>query len=275
MSTTNIWGFSIDNSLLSPQEESFLASLPEERPDVQWVWNTMDTIWDELQLNNKAPLHKQQASVASFYSHPIWLVNGIFTATDQESQQHRKAIAQFISTLGNASVADYGGGFAELATNISQYAPQTIVDVIEPYPSKIGLSRINENPALSIHSELQQQYDVVIAQDVLEHVDDPIELTAKLVDACKIDGYLIFANCFKPCIKCHLPKTFHLNASFKHIVKPFGLKFLHALPEAEHIQVFQKISEEQEIRRVKSLERLSRLLHPGLMIAKKIKRLVK
>jgi 2-polyprenyl-6-hydroxyphenyl methylase/3-demethylubiquinone-9 3-methyltransferase len=82
---------------------------------------------------------------------------------------------------------------------------------------------------------------LLVAQDVLEHVDDPIDLALKVIDSVKVNGYVIFANRFYPDISCHLPSTFYLRHQFKRVMKFAGLEFLTAIPGAKHALAFKKV----------------------------------
>src|SRR5215510_5573041 len=93
----NIWGLDVPISVLTTKDLAYLKNLPASLPKLEWVWNEMDRIWDEFGLYNQKPLLHQP--ISEYYSHPVWLMNGFFSALDPLSAQHRKAIAAFISTL--------------------------------------------------------------------------------------------------------------------------------------------------------------------------------
>jgi 2-polyprenyl-3-methyl-5-hydroxy-6-metoxy-1,4-benzoquinol methylase len=203
--------------------------------------NEMDAVWDTLKLNNKKKLAHQIDSVAKFYSHPVWVLNGLFSELDPISKQHRVAIAEYIKTLSKISlVADYGGGSGVLARIIYEHLSELEIDIIEPYPNDYFLSKINESKNINYLKDLHKQYDVIIAQDVLEHLDDPIALAIELIKSVKNEQYLIFANCFYPDIKCHLPSTFYLRHTFIKIMCYTGLTFIGRVKNAEHILIFKK-----------------------------------
>ena len=102
-------------------------SLPKALPSLEWVWGEMDRVWHELGLRNDRPLAGQ--SIAEFYGHPVWLMNGIFTAVDPISASQRDAIAGYIDRVGARSVADYGDGFGELAQAIRRAVPQANISL--------------------------------------------------------------------------------------------------------------------------------------------------
>ena len=113
MTDVLIWGCSVPSTSLSQDEIDYLSGLPPKLPTVEWAWGEMDRVWHQLELDNSRPLTGQQ--IGKFYSHPVWLMNGVFTAIDPDSVSHRDAIARYLGKIEAKSIADYGGGFGELA----------------------------------------------------------------------------------------------------------------------------------------------------------------
>jgi 2-polyprenyl-6-hydroxyphenyl methylase/3-demethylubiquinone-9 3-methyltransferase len=106
-------------------------------------------------------------------------------------------------------------------------------------------------------------YDAVIAQDVLEHVEDPVRLAFDLATVACPGGLVIFANCFYPVIQCHLPSTFHLRHTFPYVMQFMGLEYLGRVPGAEHALAFRKRT--QIVMKVARMaERLSKVFGPLL-----------
>ncbi len=234
-----IWGISLPSAAMHQADVEYLRKIASlERPAVEWMWQEMDRIWDALGLNNQAAFQAEQ--IRDFYSHPVWIVNGVFSASDPISVLHRKSIAAFVKRLGVKRVADYGGGFGELALRLHAAAPEILIDVVEPYPSKLGMLRVAGNTGIQFVSEFCGPYDCIIAQDVLEHVEHPLKLTEQMVSATKPGGYLILANCFYPVIKCHLPSTFYLRHTYTWVVSALGLKLEGCIEGANHVLVFRK-----------------------------------
>jgi 2-polyprenyl-3-methyl-5-hydroxy-6-metoxy-1,4-benzoquinol methylase len=236
----HIWGVDLQKKWLSHFELDYLQNLPKERPNVEWIWKEMDRVWDGLKLNNELPL--QQQNIGEFYSHPIWTVNGIFTKTDTLSIDHRKAICCEIERLNAKQFVDYGGGWGGLATVVARDRKDITVTIVEPYQSLIAKELLN-NEKLSIEWKTSldaKDCELIVAQDVLEHVEDPVFLACKLVAATKPGGAIIFANSFYPVIKCHLPKTFYLRHTFPMVMRVLGMKYVGSLKDARHIQLFLK-----------------------------------
>ena len=260
-----LWGVPLPTEVLSQSDVDYLEIIARmERPPVDWIWQEMDRVWDALGLDNSRALQEQ--AISDFYSHPIWLVNGVFTATDPISVQHRDSIALFVSRLDVTYVADYGGGFGELAQRLRRVAPAVKVDIVEPYPSMLGLQRVKGDAGIRFIKDFESQYDCVIAQDVLEHVEFPLELVERLVQATKPGGYLIFANCFYPVIKCHLPSTFYLRYTFIWVVRALGLRFVEQVEDASHALVFQRVGN-VDINRFKRLAVIARCVGSFLNMA--------
>jgi len=235
-----IWGVSLPIVALQQADIDYLSEVVSlERPSVEWMWQEMDQIWDALGLDNQAAMQGQ--ALGDFYSHPVWVVNGVFSAVDPVSLQHREAIALFVNRIGVKRVADYGGGFAELALRLHAIAPHIHIDIVEPYPSKLGMIRVAGKTVIQFINEFDGNYDCVVAQDVLEHVERPLVLAAQMVQATKLGGHLIFANCFYPVIKCHLPSTFYLRHTFIWVVSALGLKYEGCVNGANHALVFRKV----------------------------------
>jgi 2-polyprenyl-3-methyl-5-hydroxy-6-metoxy-1,4-benzoquinol methylase len=240
MKCIKIWDYNIEIDLISNNDYEYLKNF-ENKPifSLKEMWIEMDRIWDLLKLNNKIPFKIQ--NIGDYYSHPVWILNGLFSMKDQESNTHRLLIASYIKNLDkNKYICDFGGGFGELSIIISQQNPKSKITILEPFMSKIGLSRVNIYENINIKSNFETNYDVIIAQDVLEHVENPVKLARTLINYLNKDGYLIFANCFHPFIKAHLPANFHLSRTFKWIMKSSGLSYIQNIPGAPHIEVYKR-----------------------------------
>ena len=238
--SVNIWGIQLQKKWLSESELNYLNNLPKERPNVEWIWKEMDRIWDELNLNNQQQFKYQ--NIDKFYSHPIWTANGIFTNTDKLSIEHRKAICFQIESLNPKRIVDYGGGWGSLATIVARTRKDIKVTIVEPYQSLIAKAFLSrEQLSIEWKASLDgTDHELIIVQDVLEHVENPVSLAKNLVKAIKPGGTIIFANSFYPVIKCHLPGTFYLRHTFPMVMSALGMKYSCSLKDARHIQVYLK-----------------------------------
>lgn len=260
--TISVWGLSLPVENLTQAEVDYLSRLPVDLPMVDWVWDEMDRIWHYYKLDNRRSLSSQQ--IESFYCHPVWLMNGIFTATDSLSVSHRSIIADYIVSLGARSVADYGGGFGELARAITAASEIVAVSVIEPYSSTASSKRLQERSNIKyVPTLLPDSYDVVVVQDVLEHVEDPVGLSHDIACAVKKGGWVVFPNCFYPVIQAHLPCTFHLRHTFRFVMKALGLDYVGAIDGAPHALVFLSLGS-HDLGKARKAERVSRLIGPIL-----------
>jgi len=264
MSEIVIWGYRVAKEGLSETELAYLLDLPKDLPGVDWVWQEMDRVWQTFNLNNKTALKDQK--IAEFYQHPVWLLNGIFTAMDPESAAHRRALAKYVSNMGVKHIADYGGGFGELAMAIIRENPAVKVSIIEPFPSAVGLARLRDIEQITFTAELSENhYDAIIAQDVLEHVEDPVLLAYEIAKAVPVGGKVIFANCFYPVIECHLPATYHLRHTFPIVMKTLGLTYLEKVIGTANGQVFER-SGSLNLSRARQAEAVSRFVGPVINV---------
>ena len=243
--------------------DEYLNGHRPERMKLVDVWAEMDGVWDSYGLDNRIPFNDQP--VAEFYAHPVWVLNGLFAAADPESLRHRIAIAQYaVENLKVNSVADYGGGIGELARQISIVSENTVrVDIIEPYPSKWGIERAAAHPNVTFRPGFSAQYDLVVAQDVLEHIEDPIGVALGLIEATRFEGHLIFANCFYPVIKCHLPGTFYLRHTFRIVMNAAGLDYVGRIAGAPHAECYRRAGQIDH-QAVSRAARLMRFCGPAL-----------
>lgn len=231
--------------------------------DISALWAEMDAVWDQLGLDNRKLLSAQLPAVGRYYAHPIWTVNGLFSEIDPVSRGHREAIGRFIASIPHARVADYGGGSGVLAKMIGRHAHEAQVEIVEPYPSPFFLERMAAEAQVKYVPLLRGPYDVVIAQDVLEHVDDPIGVAIEVLAATAIGGRAIFANAFHPYIKCHLPPTFFLRHQFNRMLALCGTEHEGGIAGAEHAHVFVK-RRQLDVGRLRALERVARVTGPVL-----------
>lgn len=257
--TNSLWGIPIPDGVLTSDEDMYVKSMPISIPTHEWICSEMDRIWYQMGLNSRLPLDDQP--VDEFYRHPIWIVNGIFSLVDAESQLHRRAIADAISHLGPSRVLEVGGGIGDLALKVSALTPSVTVHIYEPFPSRVAQERVRTNPNVAFVSSIQGPYDVVVAQDVLEHVGDPVGLAVAVAESLRPSGVAIFANNFRPIIACHLPRTFHLRLTFGLVMKALGFRARGGVPLAPHAQQFE-LSGALNVERARLAEQCSAYLWP-------------
>ncbi len=214
-----------------------IGVLPNKKLDnVEDLWFLMDFVWDKIGCDNKRVNDKK---LGEFYSHPIWILNGLFTEQDDTSVGHRKSIAKWIFDNKIEDVLSYGGGFGFLESLLVENNDRIIVDIYEPYPNKPLEDRFKDFNNVSIIDKVEKKYNCLVSIDVLEHVQDPLSDFSKMIKSVKDDGYLIIANCFYPVIKCHLPRNFHFRYTFNIFAKLMGLEVIGLL-EGSHATIFKK-----------------------------------
>jgi 2-polyprenyl-3-methyl-5-hydroxy-6-metoxy-1,4-benzoquinol methylase len=240
---------------------------------IQELWSEMDRIWCDLGLDNHSPLAGQ--AVGEFYSHPVWILNGLFASIDPESVGHRESIAKYIGDLGQDAslIADFGGGSGVLAKTIAQRSGNVReIDIIEPYPFEYFRALYSDDKKIKYVPEFSHDdYDMVIAQDVLEHVDDPIEIAVDCLSAVRTGGLVVFANCFYPVIMCHLPGTFFLRHTFRYVLSVPGVEFVGTVKGAEHALIFKKTGD-VDVPSMRGKERFAKRIGPFLNVLGTAKR---
>jgi trans-aconitate methyltransferase len=161
---------------------------------------------------------------SDFYSHPVWLLNGLFVEQHGQSLYNRNLFADWIVGQAPSSVAEIGGGFGTLARIIGTRLPEARIDIIEPHPHSLALAKAAETTNVRYLSALDDSYDIMVATDVFEHVPDPLQLAVDAAAHLKVGGNYLIANCFAPVIACHLPTTFHFRHSWDQAMRAMGLE---------------------------------------------------
>jgi 2-polyprenyl-3-methyl-5-hydroxy-6-metoxy-1,4-benzoquinol methylase len=250
----------IDLTQQDQQEIERLISLSEHSPiELADLWQMMDRIWDELGCDNT---NLDPKIISAYYSHPVWTLNGLFIEQDNVSMGHRKAISSWISNHKISNLLDYGGGFGTLARLIATTHKNIKIDIHEPFPSQLAITRMQRFSNINFVGSFDCEYDCVVCIDVLEHVNNPLELFATMIEHVKVGGNLVVANCFHPDIKCHLPSTFHFRHTFDLFAKMMGLQVM-GICRGSHATIYKKI-EAKKINwdRIRQFEKLSRITFP-------------
>lgn len=189
-------------------------------PDLEQLWKLVDEVWIEFGCDKNL----NEANLFAFYSHPVWLLNGLLTENDERSFSNRKYFTNYVAEQAPMRVADIGGGFGTLARMIGTTCPHAQIEIIEPHPHPEAIHRTEELANVKYCSQLSGNYDLLIATDVFEHVADPIALVEATASHLKLGGKYLIANCFYPVVLCHLPQTFHFRYSWNEVLAALGLK---------------------------------------------------
>jgi hypothetical protein len=212
------------DKLLTPAEsawiKSTLAKFAGKDPTIAQMWKLLDEAW---RLYNCDPL-VLDGRISDFYRHPVWTLNGLHIECNQLSLKNREEILRWVLNIPHDRIADFGGGFGSLARMIGGECPDASVEVIEPFPSCAAQILVKDIKNTSYVEKLSGKYDVIIATDVFEHVQDPLAI---LIDSCRFlknGGFYLIGNCFEPVIECHLPQNFHFLPTWGLILEALGLE---------------------------------------------------
>ena len=242
------------------------------KTDLEQMWYLMDLVWDDYSCDSK---QLNWDNIGKFYSHSVWLLNGLFIEQDEESIGHREAISDWVVKKNFKNVVDYGGGFGTLARLVAEKDTNIIMNIYEPHPSQFGLKRTREFANINVIGELEGNYDCLMSTDVLEHVPDPLTDFSTMIKSVKVGGYLVIANCFLPVIKCHLPQDFHFRYSFNFFAKMMGLEVVGLL-EGSHATIFKKVNDDEvNWKKIRFYEKLSKASFPIIETLKPILRPMK
>jgi 2-polyprenyl-3-methyl-5-hydroxy-6-metoxy-1,4-benzoquinol methylase len=195
---------------------SFYSGLPPLRD----LWALLDQAWHD------SGCHEFSSSVtlASFYSHPVWLLNGIYSEHDIISLSHRNLLADYIASLHPTRVLDVGGGFGALSRSLGLRLPSTEIDIYEPFPHPAAEYMAQLTSNVRYIETINRTYDIIIATDVYEHLQEPLGFLEFTLTHLKSGGQYVFSNCFHPVIQCHLSRNNHFNASWSDVVNLYGLR---------------------------------------------------
>jgi hypothetical protein len=197
---------------LSKDEQLYFSKVLNDSnaPDLEGMWELMDAVWDEYKCDPEV----MDERIASFYGHPVWLLNGMFIEQHTESISHRRTFTEYVEGLKPKRVADFGGGYGSLARMIGASCMDAEVHIIEPHPRAAAVLLADKTSNVRYVTEFSGEYDVLIATDVFEHVLDPLSLIESSAAHLRIGGEYLIANCFCPVIKCHLSSTLHFRWSW-------------------------------------------------------------
>lgn len=221
----------------SDVEALLMKQNPDIKKDLEQMWYLLDMVWDEFGCNNK---RLNWDLINKYYSHPVWLLNGLFIEQDEESTIHRQSIANYIKRIGVNEVVDYGGGFGTLARTISKNNENTCVSIYEPYPSDYGLRKASEYENITVVDRLKDDIECLVSTDVLEHLDDPLAVLANMINSVRLGGTILLAAPFQPMIKCHLPKNFHLRYTLRAFCLLMGARKTGTIASAPHVSIYVK-----------------------------------
>lgn len=214
----------LEHESLTEEEREWLAyaanRLYSHAPLVSQIHELMDEVWKEIGCD---PIVNDQR-ISDFYSHPVWLLNGFFIEQDPESRRIREVFAEWAASHSPKRIADIGGGFGNLAVELSSQIPTAEIDIIEPYAHPISVSKMKPFNQVHFRKKLEGEYDLMFATDVFEHLWDPVTAVYQSAQHLRTDGYFLMANAFKADILCHLPQHYHFYYGWESTIQAMGLK---------------------------------------------------
>ena len=95
------------NQTVKNEISRLLGSLDNNKDDLENIWQLMDLVWDEYCCDNKK---LNWDNIDKFYSHPVWLLNGLFIERHALSMQHRNAISDWIADNSSISKLSFSLG---------------------------------------------------------------------------------------------------------------------------------------------------------------------
>ena len=161
-------------------------------PNLEQLWKLVDEVWIEFGCDKNL----NEANLSAFYSHPVWLLNGLLTENDERSFNNRKYFTNYVVEQAPMRVADIGGGFGTLARMIGTACPQAQIEIIEPHPHPEAIHLTEALANVKYCPQLSGNYDLLIAPDVFEHVPDPISLVEATASHLKLGGKYLIAIVF-------------------------------------------------------------------------------
>lgn len=215
--------YSDELKLISASDQQWLSDVLRTfngLPNLEALWSLMDKLWHDFGCDPMV----MDARIGAYYAHPVWLLNGLFIEQHAESLNNRAQFKDWAVKKAPQRVAEFGGGFGGLARMIGAELPSATIEIIEPHPTPIGISRAEKTTNVRYRPEMVGEYDVLIATDVFEHVPDPLQLLYETAQHLRVGGHYLIANCFFPVIRCHLPQTFHFRHSWDAAMQAMGLE---------------------------------------------------
>jgi 2-polyprenyl-3-methyl-5-hydroxy-6-metoxy-1,4-benzoquinol methylase len=210
-------------------------------PTIEELWGILDRVWEDMKVHGG-----NHRSLIDYYSHPIWLYNGLMMEVDEVCVRKRYEIVSLAKKFHPQSILDMGGGTGALLKMAHQELPTAqrldLVDIstkLKGHVSEIlrpfGRIRVLDRSA--------PPYDIVFSTEVMEHLPNPFEALSTISHSLKRGGVLIGTWSFYPMIKAHLPANLCLARFFHRFIPLFGFRFLEMVKNGSIIFIFEKIKD--------------------------------
>jgi len=187
---------------------------------------------------------EKRKDIKSFYEETKSYIFGLIGFNTLE---RIKTVTYPIKGTSNANILDFGAGIGELGMYFTEYNKVYYYD-LECKSKEFAkfVSKKTKRPMIFIDNEedvYKKKYDLIILMDVLEHLENPLEITKKLINCINENGYLLtngLSFVVKKEIPMHLPQNKPLN---EHLItlllENFSLNFFHCTDD-EPIYLWRK-----------------------------------
>lgn len=220
--------------LLRPYVDPFR----NDPPDIRTLWRILDRVWDDLGTDAG-----DSASLENYYSHPIWLFNGLVLEHDPACRAEKCATVELARPASPSRILDFGGGIGSLLKIAHErIADAETLDLLEAAPWHEAIANgLADYPKIRIVREANGPYDVVFCTEVMEHLPDPFAALVEINRLLPIDGLLIATWSFFPMMKAHLAANFHLEFLLHRIILLLGFDLARRAGGDKPIFVFRKV----------------------------------
>ena len=120
------------DQLLEKEESDWITTALSKYENFQMsiedMWNLLDEVWFELGCTQNS----DEQELSKYYSHPVWVLNGIHIENNPQSLQAREKFTSWIIEKKFKRIADFGGGFGTLGRMINSKDPSIEINIIEP-----------------------------------------------------------------------------------------------------------------------------------------------
>ena len=74
--------------------QELLDAIGTDDPSLAQIWACMDSVWDAFDCDNR---NLDIETLNTYYSHPVWLLNGLFIEQHPLSLEHRENFSDWVA----------------------------------------------------------------------------------------------------------------------------------------------------------------------------------